>query len=94
VGTNYLATQLEVEDPDADFWGVFVAAELRDGTLRGVPDGHNDIGIYNTQGYESNQVPNLFFQGRIAYSDVYAQFIYLVDGAGNFRRLVDRDPFK
>ncbi len=94
VGTNYLTTQLEVEDPDADFWGVFVVAELRDGTLRGVPDGRNDIGIYNTQGYESNQVPNLFFQGRIAYSDVYAQIIYLVDGAGNFRRLVDRDPFK
>ncbi len=94
VGTSYLTTRLEVEDPDADYWGVFVAAELRDGALRGTTDGTNDIGIYNTQGYESNQIPDLVFQGRIAYSDVYAQIIYLVDAAGNFRKLVDRDPFK
>ncbi len=87
-----LGTDLAAHDRDEDFFGTFVAARLRDGTL-GPQDGKPDIGIYNSAGYEGTTIPDLPLGGRILYTDVYAVMVYLFDRQGHFRRYVDEDTF-
>jgi hypothetical protein len=87
-------TTLAVSDPDGDFVGTFVAAELRDGVISGALDGHPDIGIYNVAGYLGTVLPDLPLSDRIQFGDVYAVIVYLVDRAGNVTRLADRDLFR
>ena len=92
-GTSALSTTLHVTDPDNDFVGIFVAAELRDGILFPI-DGEPDLGIYNTAGYLGAGVPDLPLGSRLQYYDIYSLIVYLVDGRGNFTRLEDRDVFR
>ncbi|NOT08692.1 MAG: hypothetical protein HOP28_10865 [Gemmatimonadales bacterium] len=92
IGTSALRSQLSVRDANDDYFGVFVAVRLRDGAL-GPPDGQPDLGIYNAVGYEGTELPDLLFGNRFQYFDVYEQILYLVDRKGNFRKVVDRDPF-
>jgi hypothetical protein len=92
VGQERLTTRLTAQDPDGDFFGTFVAASLRDGTLSPM-DGKPDLGIYNSEGYEGTAIPDLPLGGRITYSDVYAIIVYLVDLHGHFRKYVDNDTF-
>jgi hypothetical protein len=92
-GTSWLSTTLLASDPDNDFVGTFVAAELRDGILF-PQDGEPDLGIYNTAGYLGTAVPDLPLGSRIQYYDIYSLIVYLVDGRGNFTRLEDTDVFR
>lgn len=92
-GQERLSVDLEVEDPDGDFAGVFGAARLRDGVVS-MPDGQPDIGIYHPAGYLGQTLPDLLLGSRILFSDVYASIVYLVDQKGNFTRLVDEDLFR
>ena len=92
-GPDYLRTTFAVTDPNNDYVGTFVSAVLRDGIL-GPPDGKEDIGIYNVQGYLGPQVPDLPFNSRIAYTDLYGVILYVVDARGNFVRLQDMDTFR
>lgn len=90
-GTSRLRVALQVTDPDGDFAGVFVAARLRDGALGGPHDGQPDYGIWNVAGYLSTTIPDLTFTTTLMYYDVYAVIVYLLDAAGNIRRVEDGD---
>lgn len=92
-GTSALSTMLTVADPDNDFVGTFVAAQLRDGILFPI-DGEPDLGIYNTAGYLGTGVPDLPLGSRIQYYDIYSLIVYLIDDRGNFTRLEDTDVFR
>lgn len=93
-GETRLVTRLDASDTDGDYVGAFVTVTLRDGTL-GQLDGKPDVGLYNNQGFLTPQaIPDLPLGGRILFSDVYAQNVYLIDRQGRFTRLVDGDPFR
>ncbi len=92
-GTSFIQTLLNASDADGDFAGIFVAVRLRDGVLAPF-DGHEDIGILDPIGYLGTAVPNLVLGGRIEWDDVYAMIVYLIDSAGNFRRLEDTNLFQ
>jgi hypothetical protein len=95
-GQDRLVTVLDVDDPTNVFAGFFLSLELRDGVL-GSPDGHRDTGLYNNQGFlPGTQIPDVEFgpNRKIAeYSDVFAQYLYLIDRQGRFRRVIDADLF-
>ena len=92
-GTVLLRTDLAAADPDGDFLGFFAAVRLRDGVL-GAPDGHPDIGYFNTSGFLGAQVPDVpIGTGRLTYDNFYAVILYLFDARGNFTRLEDADLF-
>ncbi len=93
-GTSQLVTRLSVTDPDGDFVGVFVMARLLDGALGGTPDGKDDLGIYNTQGYVGASIPDLPLGGRITYGQVLSVIVYALDAEGNFTRVEDANTFQ
>jgi hypothetical protein len=93
-GTSQLVTRISVDDPDGDFVGVFVMARLIDGVLGGTPDGQDDIGIYNTQGYLGTSIPDLPLGDRITFGQVLSVIVYAVDAEGNFTRVEDANTFQ
>ena len=93
-GETRLVTQLQAADTDGDYAGAFVTVTLRDGTI-GQIDGKPDVGLYNNQGFLDPQaIPDLPLGGRILFSDVYSQTVYLIDRQAHFTRLFDGDPFR
>lgn len=94
-GTSAVHTDVQGFDADGDLAGYFVAVELRDGILGGSSDGRPDIGVYNSAGYDALPLPELpLSAGRIAWGDVTAVIVYLVDTRGHFARIEDRNLFQ
>ncbi len=88
VGTTHIQTLLEASDPESDIVGHFVAVRLRDGVL-GAPDGKPDIGILDAAGGLGTIIPNIPTSGRIAWDDVNAVIVWVVDRRGNAVRVED-----
>jgi len=92
-GETLLHVALTASDPDSDFVGTFAALRLRDGTLH-PPDGHDELVIYNIQGFLGTQLPDVPLGSRFSFTDVYAVIVYLIDAQGHFTRLEDGDTFQ
>lgn len=90
IGTTSIATALTAEDSDGDFAGSFAAVRVRDGVLAAF-DGNPDIGILSAAGFLDTVIPAISLGTRLRWDDVYAVIVYLIDHAGNFRRLEDAD---
>lgn len=93
IGTSALRTQLGVLDPDGDFAGVFGSLLVRDGVLQPA-DGRSDVALFNIPGYLVPQLPDVALGGLLAWSDIYAVTVYLIDVRGHFTRLVDTEVFR
>jgi len=91
--TQIIETQLEASDVDGDFLGVFVAYQLRDGTI-GSPDGLPDFAVRNAAGLLGQTVPALAIgNAPLVYENFYSEIVYLFDAAGHFTRIEDGDLF-
>lgn len=87
-GTSLARTELAVTDDDGDYVGSFALVRLRDGVLAPF-DGNPDLGVLGQAGFLDTNIPNLVFNSRIKWDDLYAVIVYLVDAQGGFTRLED-----
>ncbi len=92
-GTARVTSLLLASDPENDIVGHFVLVRLRDGVL-GVPDGKPDLGSMDAAGYLGLEVPAIPTTGRIAWDDVLAVIVYVIDAKGNAIRVEDADVFR
>jgi hypothetical protein len=94
VQTRAIAFTIAATDPDGDFLGSFVAAQVRDGVLR-PPDGFDDYVLRNLEGYVGTQVADLpLGSPNPDYADVNGAVVYVIDRRGNFSRYLDLDLFR
>lgn len=92
-GTSAITSLLAASDPENDIVGHFVLVRLRDGVL-GPGDGVPDLGSMDPAGYLTLDVPVIPTTGRVAWDDVLAVVVYLVDSKGNVLRIEDNDIFR
>jgi hypothetical protein len=95
LGTTALRVGLDVVDPNDDYVGVLVVYNTRDGIVSLPADGQPDRLLFYPAGILGTAVPDIPFGiGYGQWSDYLSVTAYLIDNAGNVRRLEDGDLFR